>query len=73
MILAHEPGGASIKNVLQWVQCYRKGKLSRFDFGSDGNMLKYGQKTSPEYCFKHLKEVPFHSYLFRGQKDAVMP
>ena len=28
-------------------------------------------EIAPEYCLKHLKELPFSSFLFRGEKDAL--
>ena len=42
LIISHEPGGASIPNVLQWIQFHRSGKLARFDYGTKQNLIKYG-------------------------------
>lgn len=42
VIIAHEPGGASIPNVLQWIQIYRYGKLRKYDMGKKKNLEKYG-------------------------------
>jgi hypothetical protein len=39
VIIAHEPGGASVNNVLHWIQCYRQGgKMHRFNYGPDKNL-----------------------------------
>ena len=42
VIISHEPGGASIHNVLQWIQFYRHGKMKKFDHGKKKNMEIYG-------------------------------
>jgi len=39
VIITHLPGGASTNNTLQWVQCYRKGKMHKFDYGDVANKL----------------------------------
>jgi hypothetical protein len=73
VIFTHEPGGASVNNVLHWIQCFRnKKKFHRFCYGAKKNLEIYGSKDSPEYCFKYLKDVPFNSYIFRGEKDALV-
>lgn len=47
VIISHEPGGASIPNVEQWVQFYKSGKLAKFDFGKKKNLSVYGSPTPP--------------------------
>lgn len=66
VIISHEPGGASIPNVQQWVQFYKTGKMSRFDYGKRKNLAIYGTEIPPEYSFDHLKEFKFNSYIFKG-------
>jgi hypothetical protein len=36
-MVAHEPGGTSVKSVMQWVQAYRNGKIRKFDHGKNKN------------------------------------
>jgi hypothetical protein len=72
VMLTHEPGGASSNNTLQWVQCYRNGDMRRFDYGTKKNLEVYGSEEPKAYCLKHLENLPFKSYLFKGTKDAVM-
>jgi hypothetical protein len=72
VIISHEPGGASIPNVQQWVQFYKSGKMAKFDYGKRKNELLYGTDSPPEYQFDHLKSFNFNSYIFRGLKDAVV-
>lgn len=47
VIISHEPGGASIPNVLQWVQFYRSGKMAKFDYGKKKNLSLYGSEVAP--------------------------
>ena len=70
-MLTHEPGGTSSSNIIQWMQCYRRGYLKRYDYGSTKNKQYYGTEEPQSYCLKHLEHLPFNSYLFRGTKDAV--
>jgi lysosomal acid lipase/cholesteryl ester hydrolase len=41
VIISHQPGGASIPNVLQWIQFYRSGKVKKYDYGKKKNLEKY--------------------------------
>lgn len=54
VMLTHEPGGASSNNTLQWIQCYRKGDMTRFDYGPKKNMEIYGSEDPTVYCLDHL-------------------
>lgn len=47
VIISHEPGGASIPNVQQWVQFYKTGKMAKFDYGKKKNKTLYGSETPP--------------------------
>lgn len=39
VIITHEPGGSSVNNAIQWVQCYRQGGVMRkFDYGNEKNI-----------------------------------
>jgi lysosomal acid lipase/cholesteryl ester hydrolase len=72
LIFTHEPGGASLNNLLHWMQCFRSRKtFSKFCFGRRRNLQVYGMEQPPEYCLQHLKTLPFASLLFRGEKDGL--
>lgn len=72
VIIAHEPGGASIPTVQQWIQFYKTGKMSKFDHGKKKNKAIYGTEIPPEYTFDHLSTLKFNCYIFKGEKDAVI-
>jgi hypothetical protein len=44
VMLAQEPGGASVNNLKQWVDCYRNGQMRRFNHGPKKNQEVYGAK-----------------------------
>lgn len=73
VIITHEPGGSSVNNALHWVQCYRQGgTMRKFNYGKRKNNQLYGVDHPPAYCLNHLRTLPFNTYIFKGQKDAVM-
>lgn len=73
VMITHQPGGSSANNAMHWVQCFRSGGIMKnFDFGQEKNMELYGRQTPPAYSLKHLLVLPFNTYLFKGNKDAVM-
>jgi hypothetical protein len=72
VIIAHEPGGASVNNILQWVQFARTGEFRKFDHGTEKNQEKYGQDEPPRYNFEELRVHKFPKHLFRGAKDSVV-
>ena len=42
MMANNDMGGTSAKNILHWAQSVRTGKVSRFDYGEQGNLHIYG-------------------------------
>ena len=36
-MIAVEPGGASVQNLIHWMQFFRKGVPSKFDYGCEKN------------------------------------
>ena len=66
VMLAHQPGGTSANNVVQWIDCFRTGQLRRFDYGSAKNKEIYGSEQPHTYSLTHLPILPFKTYLFRG-------
>ena len=38
LLQTHEPGGTSTMNVEHWIQCVKKGQISKFDYGRKKNL-----------------------------------
>ena len=72
VLVSHEPGGTSIQSVKHWVQTYRNGKFRKYDYGATKNKLIYGSEIPPDYSFDHIRDFPFKTHIFRGEKDAVI-
>nr|ABA12145.1 44 kDa salivary lipase-like protein SP14 [Phlebotomus argentipes] len=53
-ILAHSPAGASVNQIVHYLQCVKTGKFSLFDYGSSENMVKYNATTPPEYPIEQM-------------------
>eukprot|EP00475_Leptophrys_vorax_P009321 TRINITY_DN1617_c0_g1_i4.p1 TRINITY_DN1617_c0_g1~~TRINITY_DN1617_c0_g1_i4.p1 ORF type:complete len:402 (+),score=81.24 TRINITY_DN1617_c0_g1_i4:1184-2389(+) len=49
------PAGTSVKNMAHWGQIVRVNRFGMYDYGSDGNMLKYGQASPPDYDLTKIK------------------
>ncbi|XP_061561250.1 gastric triacylglycerol lipase [Phycodurus eques] len=64
----HCPAGTSVQNMLHWAQAVDSGKLSAFDFGTEGNMKRYNQTTPPQYRVQDMK-VP--TAVFSGGHDTL--
>jgi hypothetical protein len=72
MIIAHEPGGASVNNIKHWIQLAKCGQFKKFNYGIKKNRQIYGSDEPPSYNFCKLKQYSFNKYIFRGTKDAVI-
>lgn len=58
VILSHAPAGSSTKTVLHYGQEIRdSGKFQMYNYGSDGNLARYGTKNPPQYNVSNI-EVP---------------
>lgn len=66
-IVKHEPAGSSTKTYLHFGQEIKnEGKFQQYDYGPEGNMIKYGNLTPPEY---RLKNINRPIYLMYAQND----
>lgn len=68
-IIKRTPAGASVKQILHFVQEVRSDKFSQYDYGQFGNMMKYGSRDAPEYP---LSNVSAPLYLYYGKNDWLV-
>jgi len=52
--MGHSPAGASAMNILHYGQGVNSGLFRKYNFGTAGNMEKYGQATPPEYEIERI-------------------
>jgi pimeloyl-ACP methyl ester carboxylesterase len=64
VILAHEPGGTSVMNMMHWQQMvqYPAYYMQKFDYGTAENMQVYGQATPPRYDLSQIR-APIAAYF----------
>ncbi|XP_064487854.1 lysosomal acid lipase/cholesteryl ester hydrolase-like [Ornithodoros turicata] len=65
---AHMPAGTTTKNLVHYAQMYRKKNFVKFDYGSEENMVVYGQPEPPEY---DLSRIMAPIALFSGPGDRL--
>ncbi|KAJ5072826.1 lipase [Anaeramoeba ignava] len=70
VFLSHTPAGSSTKNINHYLQLIRTNKWQMYDYGTDGNMVKYGQSTPPEYPVENVLNPPIG--FFFGSKDLLV-
>lgn len=51
---SHSPSPTSIMNLIHFVQIYKSGNFSTFDYGPEMNEIKYGSKINPVYDLKGI-------------------
>lgn len=55
MIFGHVPAGASTKTLAHYAQEMKNnGRFQQFDYGSDGNVKKYGSGSPPAYAIGNI-------------------
>jgi pimeloyl-ACP methyl ester carboxylesterase len=70
VMAAHEPGGTSVKNIIQWAQLVKSGKFQRYDYGREGNLKHYNSTTPPSYTLRALPPT-LPVALFYGDRDTL--
>ncbi|CAK87989.1 unnamed protein product (macronuclear) [Paramecium tetraurelia] len=70
-MVSHEPGGTSTKTLVQWMQFYRNGTFSYFDYGRSRNITEYGQSVPPKYNVENLCQLKIPKYFYIGSKDVI--
>lgn len=72
VFMTHYPGGTSLKAVMHWYQNLKNEKevLTKFDYGPEGNMERYGKSDVKIYDFGNIgNEVKI--FLYIGYFDRV--
>lgn len=64
--LSHLPAGTSVKDLLHFSQLVKSKQFQMYNYGSTGNVQKYGQKNPPQYNITQMN-VPVA--LYYGGKD----
>lgn len=69
-VMHYEPGGCSYRNIIQWLQCYKKKDIYMFDYNDEKkNMEVYGMKTAPKYDKNLLKEWKIPMFMVISDTD----
>eukprot|EP01133_Synstelium_polycarpum_P019085 gene19085-22852_t len=67
VIMAHEPGGTSVQNIIHWSQAKNHG-YKKFDYGPIGNIKHYGQMTTPSY---NISDFSAPLIIYYGGNDDL--
>jgi len=68
VIMAHEPSGASVKDMVHWAQGIRKSVFQAYDYGLAGNILHYNSSIPTQY---NISSVKLPVALFYGGADLL--
>jgi len=69
VLLQHFPSGTSVTNLKHWRQLVTGKRFNKFDYGTKGNMEKYGQPYPPDFA---LTDINVPMYLFFGEHDSLV-
>ncbi|XP_064488554.1 lipase member K-like, partial [Ornithodoros turicata] len=64
--VSHIPSGAAKRNVQQYAQIIRARNFVKYDYGTEGNLQRYGQARSPAY---DISKITAPVALFYSQGD----
>ncbi|XP_055902274.1 lipase 3-like [Eupeodes corollae] len=67
-IIDTHPAGASVNQVMHFLQEHLSGKFRQFDYGFLRNIVVYGRFTPPEY---NLSKVKVPIFLYYGDNDYL--
>ncbi|KOB73727.1 Lipase 3 [Operophtera brumata] len=54
VLMGHTPAGASAKQVAHYGQGVLTGEFRHFDYGTAGNLERYGTETPPSYALENI-------------------
>ena len=66
--VSETPAGTSNPNLDHWAQGVRRNKFQAYDWGTDENQIRYGQRNPPEY---DLSKFVLPVALFYGDNDYL--
>lgn len=66
--MSHLPATSSGRTIIQYAQQKASGRFQHYDFGTNGNMAKYGTSRSPTYDVRRI-QVPIA--LYWGPNDFL--
>ncbi|XP_035212094.1 gastric triacylglycerol lipase-like isoform X2 [Stegodyphus dumicola] len=52
--VAHTPAGASSQSIIHYAQMINSKTFQKYDYGTEGNLLHYHQKTPPQYYTENI-------------------
>jgi lysosomal acid lipase/cholesteryl ester hydrolase len=64
--MGHSPAGSSSGNLLHYSQGVNSGLFRKYNYGKEGNLLRYGQETPPLY---DISKITAPVALYWGQND----
>lgn len=67
-ILTYTPAGASVKQLVHYVQAYTKEKFSQYYYSTFGNLMKYGRFNPMEY---NLTKITVPISLHYSENDLL--
>ncbi|KAF2894642.1 hypothetical protein ILUMI_11540 [Ignelater luminosus] len=62
VIMGHTPAGASTQQILHYGQEIKSRRFRQWDYGSIGNLRKYGSLSPPKYKLKNIKAPVYLHY-----------
>ena len=57
-MLGHYPAGGSGKQLAHLAQLWATQNMTLYDYGSDGNLARYGQLRAPLFNFENIEGIP---------------
>jgi len=68
----YEPGGTSVKNLLQWIQIHKTRQHAYFDYGKVKNIDVYGTEQPPLYDLTKFSNFTIKSFLTNSDNDGLI-
>eukprot|EP01112_Ceratiomyxa_fruticulosa_P017887 TRINITY_DN5648_c0_g2_i1.p1 TRINITY_DN5648_c0_g2~~TRINITY_DN5648_c0_g2_i1.p1 ORF type:complete len:427 (+),score=85.23 TRINITY_DN5648_c0_g2_i1:108-1283(+) len=68
VMMAHEPSGASVKDLVHWSQGVKKSLFQAYDYGIAGNIQHYNSSIPTQY---NISSVKIPTALFYGGADLL--
>ncbi|KAG6802763.1 lipase 3 [Apis mellifera caucasica] len=69
LITQYDPAGSSVNQFVHFGQLIHSGKFRKYDYGTIGNLKKYGKIQPPDY---ELAKIKIPVYLYYGANDMFI-